>query len=199
MKQLLGAGGFNVHCTQRAEAAHKVCMHKAVQRVRKLHNNKTQRSMMLYLLNDYLFQELKTQFPGFEKSVVKKTLRAGIKVPLLTNSGSVMVMHMGRLRFHNARFQTTFLHQEVRIARVELMDLICHWLGLPQIRQSYALLEGLKYEFGQKIVREDGSIFWATDSQYSFSMGDTSHRRRDILRISGTESKTSRPTGLRLK
>ena len=189
VQQVISAGGFNVHCTQRAEAAHKLCMHRAVERVRKLHKNHTQSSMSQYLRNYFLFEELKKQFPVFKKPDVPRTFRSGTRVPLLSRSGYPVTMRMDGVQFTAARFQSTFIHPEVRIARVELLNLVCKWIGIPQTRKSYEYLQRVEFCFGQKLIREDGEIYWATDSQYSFAMADKSHRRRDILRITGSEVK----------
>ena len=57
--QVISAGGFNVHCTQSAEAAHKLSAKLASLRVRHLHTNKTQSSMLEYLCFYNVFEEIK--------------------------------------------------------------------------------------------------------------------------------------------
>ena len=165
VEQVISAGGFNVHCTQRAEAAHKLCMHTAVQRVRKFHKTKTQSSMSQYLCNYLMFEELKKEIPYFKKSVFTRTFRRGVRVPLLSRSGNPITMRLRGVPFTATRFQQTFIHPEVRIARVELMNLVCKWIGIPETRKSYEFLQRIEFEFGQKLIRGDGEIYWETDSQ----------------------------------
>ena len=81
-------------------------------------------------------------------------------------------------------YDTTFLHPEVRITRSELIDLLCVQLNC---RGSEHLLTTLKYRFGQKFTRQDGRIFWATDTQYTHPTNSGNRLRRDVLHIKGTE------------
>ena len=76
-----------------------------------------------------------------------------------------------------------FLHPEIRLARVELMDLLCFKLNIPGCRSSYRLLGRLQWEFGQKYTNSDGQVFWSTDSQYRYS---SSGHRRDCLVLHGS-------------
>ena len=62
VQQLISAGGFNVHCTQGAEAVHKLCMHLASLRVRHKDLNSTQSAMLRYLCLRSLFQDIKQKF-----------------------------------------------------------------------------------------------------------------------------------------
>jgi len=94
--------------------------------------------------------------------------------------------------FDNVRFQTSFLHKEVMLARVELMDLICDKFRLNKTLATYRLLRYLKYCFGQKLTRTDGKVFWSTDTQYSFDTSLNSHRRRDNFILKGVEKKIYR-------
>ena len=88
------------------------------------------------------------------------------------------------------RFQSSILHPQARIARVELLDLLCDKMNLPKTIQSYKRLQNLHYQFGQKLVREgDGKTFWATDYNYTFETSHKSRRRRDIVLVKGTERK----------
>lgn len=57
--QVITAGGFNVHCTQSAEAAHKTSAKLAASRVRHLRGMKTVHSMATYLCSHTVFKHLK--------------------------------------------------------------------------------------------------------------------------------------------
>ena len=65
--------------------------------------------------------------------------------------------------------------------------------GIPRNIVSYALLRCLRWSFGQKLTRQDGKVFWATDSKYPFGV---TKKRRDILRIHGTERVNGCPNSL---
>ena len=64
---------------------------------------------------------------------------------------------------------------------MELLDLLCEKLDLAPTLQSYGLLEPLIIRFGHKCVREDGKVFWGTDSRYTFDTDSQNRRRRDML------------------
>ena len=70
------------------------------------------------------------------------------------------------------------------MCRYELLDLMCDRFGLPRTRMSYTIFARLRWTFGQKCIREDGKVFWCTDSKYPFGV---SKHRRDVLRIHGHE------------
>ena len=92
--------------------------------------------------------------------------------------------------------QGQFLHPEIRIARVELMDLLCDQLGMPKSRASYEKMNCLEWSFNQKLVMPSGYTYWATDSQYTCHTSETCRRRRDIFLLEGTEAVTARlPNG----
>ena len=191
--QVISAGGFNVHCTQSAEASHRLNAKLASLRVRHLHPNKTQSSMLQYMLNYNLFEELKSQFPTLRPPVTTRRIQSGVFVPLVTidvgGHANPVRMHTTS-RFTSASFQSSLLHREARITRVELMDLLCDKLGLPKTLPSFRILEKLQYSFGQKLVRLDGEIFWSTDTQYPYDSRCSLRCRRDIVRIKGSERKT---------
>ena len=90
-------------------------------------------------------------------------------------------------QLHEIGHQERFLHPEVRIARVELMDLVCDRLGLSKSRSSYRLLNRLKWKFGQKLTTTSNATFWATDSRYSCPTSENKCQRRDNLLLRGTE------------
>ena len=147
------------------------------QRVRHLDNNNTTKSMQEYLKNTYLFDSLMddNEAPvGREKPVC-----SGLRSPLTCEMGS---------DFASPTVQQSFLHPELRVARFELLDLLCNHFHLPKSPASYVLLENFEFRFGQQLCRRDGQIYWATDSQYFRTLGDTPRRRRDILCVDGFET-----------
>ena len=141
VEQVVSAGSFGVHCTEAAEAHHKISMRLTANRVRHLRQNRTQASMLSYLLRHVLFttllQEQTRPTPATSK---RSTPPEGIvQLPLVTT----VCPRAGRkpctmgLNLHEVRNQQRFLHPEVRLARVELMDLLCDRLGLPKSRATY--------------------------------------------------------------
>ena len=96
----------------------------------------------------------------------------------------------------NPTVQQSFLHPELRIARVELLDMLCIRLDLPQTPASYTLLESFQFRFGQQLVRSDGNVYWATDSSYLYSSARGGFGRREVLCIAGNETvKKRQPDG----
>ena len=77
------------------------------------------------------------------------------------------------------------LHPEALVTRHELLDLLCRQLGVPATRCSYQTLSTLDWIFGQKLIRSDGLVCWATDSKYPHG---SVKQRRDILRVHDTET-----------
>ena len=84
--------------------------------------------------------------------------------------------------------QESFLHHHVRVARVEIMDLMCDKLRLSHTPASYRVLESLEWVIGQKLTLPDGKIFWATDTDYQFTHGTFGRHRRDSVRLRQTEN-----------
>lgn len=175
--QVISAGCFGLHCTQSAEAKHKECMHLASVRVRHLDINSTQSSMLRYLYLRTLCQDIKKKF-SVPAPVRTRQYSWGLR--------SILFDLKTGNRFASVAFQETILHSEVRLARVELLGLLCNKLGLPDTRASYTRLEVLSYVCGQKYIRENGKTLWATDSNYHGD-GRQDRRRRDILFIKGNE------------
>ena len=88
------------------------------------------------------------------------------------------------------RFQSSILHPQARVTRVEVLDLLCAKLNLPTTIHSYQRLQHLHFQLGQKLVREgDGKTFWATDYNYTFETSHKSRRRRDIVLVKGAEQR----------
>ena len=178
--QVISAGGFNVHCTQSAEAQHKVIMHQASIRVRHLGINETQSSMLDYLCLRSLFRAIKQKFPK-EDRPRRRNFAEGVAVCMCAMK---MPEHPD---FCSPNFQASFLHREARVARVELLDLLCEKFELTPNLDSYAKLQYFDYKIGQKFTRADGFVMWATDSEYN--TGSHTHRkRRDVLFLQGSET-----------
>ena len=157
VEQVIIAGGFGLHCTQSAEAKHKECMHLASVRVRHMDINYTQSSMLRYLFLRTLCQDIKKMF--LPVTVIRtRNSTWGLR--------SILFEFKTVDRFTSVRFQETILHREARLARVELIGLLCNKFGLRDTRASYNRLEVLTYSCGQKYIRRNGQALWATDSNY---------------------------------
>ena len=166
-----------MHCTQSSEAKHKIVMHVASARVHHRDVQSTKSAMLRHLCLRNLFEDMK-QFDTRPPIPALRTLSFGVRATLC----SLPTLD----RFTTASFQETFLHREARIARVELLDLLCNKFEIPKSLASYTHLEQLRYHVGQKLIRRDGSVLWATDSNYP-SDNKRGKRRRDVLRIQGDE------------
>ena len=168
VEQVISAGSFGVHCTEAAEAHHKTCMRLSAQRVRHFRANLTQKSMLEYLRRYTLFEALlKMQQPLPVRQI---NCRQDIRVllPLQCDSGYVLMGH----DLETVRRQQQFMHPEVRLARVEILDLLCERLQLSKTRQTYSCMNGLNWTFGQKLV-SPGATYWATDTQYICPTSET--------------------------
>ena len=163
-----------MHCTQGAESKHKLCMKLASYRVCHRDVGTTKSSMLHYLCLRSLFDDMR-EYVSVSNLPKLRTLTFGVRLPLCSMGSD----------FTSARFQGSILHREARVFRVELVDLLCDKFKLPKTRGSYRILESLRYTIGQKLVRRDGSVLWATDSK--FAGGGIHRRRRDILSIEGCE------------
>jgi hypothetical protein len=69
--------------------------------------------------------------------------------------------------------------------------MLCFQFGLPTVSSSYIRLEELHWSFGQKLVTDLGTVYWATETQYATSW-QTGGPRRDCLIMHGTEDVTTR-------
>ena len=172
--QVICAGAFNVHNTEAPEAHHKICMRLASARVRHLHVSKTKSSMLQYLLLYDLFCGMfkEDETPKRRRLEYSYGVRKFVNVP------------MERDQLLSAGYQEGMLHPEALVTRHELLDLLCLRLGVPTTRASYRILSTLNWTFGQKVIRSDGLVCWATNSQYPYG---TAKQRRDVFRIHGTE------------
>lgn len=187
VEQVISAGSFGVHCTEAAEAHHKTSMRLSSNRVRHSRPNRTQHAMLKYLLRHFLFESLRFEqpVPPTRQRQTRTTHLVQVPLPPVTTQQGERVVRMGR-DLHETRNQMRFIHPEVRLARVELMDLFCGKLGLTKTRQSYRLLNRLKWTFAQKLVMPNAT-FWATDSQYSCATSEHASQRRDKFLLRGTE------------
>ena len=83
--------------------------------------------------------------------------------------------------------QKLFLHPQVRLTRVELMDMFCSKLEVPHNQLSYTTFNSLVWTFGQTLKMKS-SCFWATDDNYLVSKTtNTRSQRRDVFILEGTE------------
>ena len=199
VEQVIAAGSFGVHCTEAAEAHHKISMRLAANRVRHLRQNQTQGSMLSYLRRHVLFstllQDQSCPTPAPSKSC---TPTCGIvQLPLVTTAcprAGRKPCTMG-FNLHEVRNQQRFIHPEVRLARVELMDLLCDRLGLPKSRATYRRMNQLEWKLGQKLIMPHGT-YWATDTRYTCSTSENASRRRNKFLLRGTESvSVTKPNG----
>ena len=87
----------------------------------------------------------------------------------------------------NIEQQNLFLHREVRLPRVEILDMLCDRLGMSKTRLSYRKLNCLQWTIGQKLTTRAGATFWATDSRYLCPTSEDTSRRREIFLLRGTE------------
>ena len=184
--QVTSGGSFRVHDTQAAEAYHKLCMHLPAERVRHSSHYHTSVAMLKYLLNRMVFNEIKEVV--IPTSSRPRTPAPGVRKPLhFLWSDRVCTVTMGR-NLSSVKMQQRILHEEVRIARVELLDMLCQKFNMPHTTSSYTALEQLDWVFGQKLIMPDGRIFWGTDSSYTWYTDETTRRRRDCLILDGKES-----------
>ena len=188
--QVVSAGCFNLHNTEGPEAHHKLCMALASSRVRHLSDAQTKESMLQYLFMHQLFTELNADMlVGRPKRKSNTNISYGVRVPLRRADGAPVLMRMDNAHFGNVTLQGMFLHSEAMLARFELLDLVCDLFGLPRSRSSYQSLHCLSWYFGQKLIRRDGQVFWATNSHYTYAYKGKhgQGRRRDCFAVKGTE------------
>ena len=176
--QVTTAGGFNVHCTQASEAKHKVVMHVASKRVLHRDVQTTKSGMLRYLCWCTVFDGMNEFVTTGGAIPALRSLASGVRLPISCLSN--------QHKFSSVAFQRIVVHREARIVTVELLDLLCDQFGLRRCLRSYDKLSKLRYVIGQKFVRTDGSVLWATDTK--FSSGGTHKKRRDFLFVKGTET-----------
>ena len=197
VEQVISSGGFNVHDTEASEAVHKLCMRLPAQRVKHGRPNTTKSSMLAYWCRHTLFQALlETKCTQPPPTTIKVHL-SQVQVPLLL-SGSTNVAYYSPMGVNLADItvQQQFLHPEVRLTRVEMMDLLCDTLSMPKTRISYQKMETLVWTLGQHLVLPGGTTYWATDSNYKYVKSEHSRHRRDIFLLRGVEHiQVTQPNG----
>lgn len=179
------AGGFNVHNTEAAEALHKECMVLPTRRVRHSSTrNTTYASMQQYAQQQLLFTSLKVELGTVSPVPLVRRTVAGTGKPLRVRvRGSLVPVEMGS-HLEKVAVQRRILHPQARLGRVEIMDLVCNLFSMTPCRSSYTRLARLDWGFYHKMIIEDGKVFWATDTEYSFA----SHgRRRDCFVLQDNE------------
>ena len=192
VEQVITAGGFNVHCTQSAEAAHKTSAKLAANRVRHLGGMKTVHSMATYLCNHTVFEHLKGYFPDPPSGAPACPVKYGVKLPFTNDHGSTCFLMEDEVSFTTSRFQKQLLHKEIPVTRVELMDMLCDQFQLPKTVITYRQFERLNFNFGQKFTTSAGENLWATDSQYTYANVFGQKSRRDRFCIKGFTKKSYR-------
>lgn len=188
VQQVMSAGSFDVHNTEGAEAYHKLCMRLTSFRVRHLGSEQTKLSMLRYLCWHLVFQNLQDQFLPAKPPLTRVNFTCGVRVPLRLHDKSALTLSYKGLPLSSTASQRTFLHPHVLLTRGELLDLVCDLLSCPRSRQSYDMFDKADWEFGQKFIRQDGRVFWATENEYLQSGICPLRRRRDVFLIKGHET-----------
>ena len=187
VQQIVNSGSFTLADTQAAEAFHKHCMRLPSERVRHLGARRTQQAMLRYLMKNLVFAELKDLVLPTGEGRPPPTPHPGVRLPLqFVHRGRVCNVAMGR-SLTAVVTQRSMLHEEVRLARVELLDLMCAKFDMPRTQYSYAIFECVDWTFGQKLILPGGKQLWATDSAYSWYSDENSRNRRDCFILEGTE------------
>ena len=184
--QVISAGSFNLHDTQAAEADHKTSMGLASLRVRHFDPNTTQSKMLSYLCRHTTFEQLKQKIPELNPPLRSDPkYQTGVLLPLLEAApgrGGTRIVEMGE-DLAAVNTQKRFLHPEVRVARVEIMDLVCDALGISKTRRSYAALGKLTWSFGQvcfapNTLHQIGCFICPKRVYWNFMIGCFSVRKR---------------------
>ena len=187
VRQVISGGCFGVHCTEAAEAALKGVFRHPLQRVKHQEQNVTHDSMSRYLCNDLLFRALKPIFSP-DKTHAPRLYPSGVSNPFTRLvTGKPRQVTMGK-SFLSTQAQQVFLHPDVRVAVLEVLDLMCDKLKLPKTTVSYRRLQLLDWSLGQKFVRQDREIFWSTNTDYQYDRGGVNAGgRHDCVRLVQTE------------
>ena len=165
VEQYVSAGGLNVHDVQGPEAAHKFNVHLASLRVRHAGSNQTQDSMLRFVCDYTLFDELK-HLLNSERDLVPTQRKA--KKP-----GLYMTIDFETNFAGPGDITDNFLHADIRLQEFEVACLLCQKLQLPQTDEGFLKLRSLRVVFGRQFVRRDGRQFFA------------SNERRDMLFLGG--------------
>ena len=182
--QVKCAGSFNVHCTEASEANHKTSMSLPSTRVRHLRKSYTQGEMQKYIQLNTPFEDIRDVHEFNTPPSVATTRTPGVFVTLteITPFGPALVS-MTNLASRDT--QSSFIHPEVRVTRVELLDMLCLKMGLPKTLGTYGLMNILRWHLGQKLVTRHGIHYWSTDSSYNFGGDNSKQGRRDVLLFQG--------------
>ena len=109
--------------------------------------------MQNYLCDYTVFEALRKTAPQLNRPTKPVVFRTGVHVPLrehIQGVRGVFTVEMGT-DLASVDTQARILHREARIARVELMNLVCAQLQIPTTRTSYTALGQLSWTFGQVI------------------------------------------------
>ena len=149
--QVLANGGFNVGCTQGAEASHKTHMRLPSKRVQHRRDNVTTSNMQEYLCLHSLFEKL---FRDFVFQQYNNTNQQQRKPPAL---GVQSPLHITMdVDMRPTANQRQFLHSQVRLTRAELLDLLCMKLQVPPTLVTYNSMSDLRWTFvGTKLYVEN--------------------------------------------
>ena len=158
VKQVIASGGFNVHDTQSAEAAHKTSAKLAGRRVRHLQTSETLRSMSSYLRKLIVFESLKPFFPDPPSTRAGTQFKYGVKTLLVQDDGATSLM-MSAHATNTQLYQRKLLHNDIPVTRVEVMDMLCDEFSLPKTLTTYEEFQNLHFEFGQCFTGSDGRTF----------------------------------------
>lgn len=139
VRQVVTAGSFGVHCTQGPEACHKLVMRRAASRVRHLRPNTTKESMLKFLFFHHMFEQLRIRFLPETRSR-QRTRNSPAVRELLVDPITGGPVRLGQ-DVHTSATQSQFFHTEVRVARSELLDLVCDKLLLPKTIATYQVSE----------------------------------------------------------
>ena len=124
--------------SQGPEACHKLVMRTASARVRHLRPNKTKEQMLKYLFFHHMFEELRSRFPTEIRSRKPTSVSPTVRVLLMDPITDEPVC-LGQ-DLHTSATQSQFLHTEARVARSELLDLVCDKLTMPKNIATYQVM-----------------------------------------------------------
>ena len=138
-------------------------------RVRHFDPNTTQSKMLSYLCQHTTFEQLKQKLLVLNPPPRRDPkYQTGVLLPLIEVAPGRSGIHTVKMGEDLAAVNTQkrFLHPEVRVARVEVMDLVCDALGIPKTRRSYSALGGLTWSFGQVCFALNRVFHYASNGGY---------------------------------
>ena len=154
--QVLCNGGFNVGCTQAAEASHKTSMRLPSKRVQHRRDNVTTSNMQEYLCLHSVFEKIFRDHWFNQQSITTKQHRrpTPFGVQLLLN------ISMDRVDMRSTVLQRQFLHSRVRLTRSELLDLLHMKLQLTPTLKTYDSMSLLRWTFGTKLSMGNNGVYY---------------------------------------